>query len=51
LPLRRQAGGKELPVPVAGDDLPAVARQFVGSRATICRRVWNPGGAVASSPG
>jgi hypothetical protein len=30
LPLRREAGGKELPVPVAGDDLPAIARQFVG---------------------
>ena len=30
LPLRRKVGGKELPVPVAGNDLPAIARQFVG---------------------
>ena len=30
LPLRREASGKELPVPDAGDDLTAVARQFVG---------------------
>jgi hypothetical protein len=26
LPLRREAGRKELPVPVAGEDMPAVAR-------------------------
>ena len=30
LPLRRKASGKELPVPAAGDDLPAIVRQFVG---------------------
>src|ERR1700758_2638430 len=30
LPLRRKAGGKEMPVPTTGDDLPAVARQFIG---------------------
>jgi hypothetical protein len=28
--LRRKAGGIELPIPAAGDDLPAIARQFVG---------------------
>ena len=30
LPLRREPGGEELPVPAAGDNVPAVARQFVG---------------------
>jgi len=30
LPLRRKAGGKELPIPTTGDNLPAIARQFVG---------------------
>jgi hypothetical protein len=28
--LRREAGGEDPPVPVAGDDMPAIARQFVG---------------------
>ena len=28
--LRREAGREDLPVPVAGDDMPAIARQFVG---------------------
>jgi hypothetical protein len=30
LPLRRQPRREDLPVPVAGDDPPAIARQFVG---------------------
>jgi hypothetical protein len=30
LPVRREAGRKDLPIPVAGDDAPTVARQFVG---------------------
>jgi len=30
LPLRREPGREQLPVPVAGDDAPAVARQLVG---------------------
>jgi hypothetical protein len=30
LPLRREPSRKDLPVPVAGEDAPAIARQFVG---------------------
>jgi hypothetical protein len=30
LPLRRKTSGKELPVPGASDNLPAIAREFVG---------------------
>ena len=30
LPLRRELGREQMPVPVAGDDTPAIARQLVG---------------------
>ena len=30
LPLRREPGREQMPIPVAGDDAPAIARQLVG---------------------
>jgi hypothetical protein len=51
LPLRRKAGGKELPVPVAGDDLPAIARQFVGQVLRVTHAKQLGARVVAQAPG
>ena len=51
LPLRREAGGEELPVPVSGDDMPAIARQFVGEVLRIADAEDLHTGITAEAPG
>jgi len=51
LPLRRKAGGKELPVPVAGYDLPAIARQFVREVLRIANAEQLGARVVTQAPG
>jgi hypothetical protein len=47
----REAGGKGLPVPVAGEDKPAVARQFVGEVLRVAGAVDLHARVVPETPG
>ena len=51
LPLRREPGGEELPVPAAGDNVPAVARQFVGEVLRVADTEELGARVVAEAPG
>jgi hypothetical protein len=51
LPLRRKTGREELPVPVAGEDVLAIARQFVGEVLRVTGADDLQAGFVPETPG
>jgi hypothetical protein len=51
LPLRREAGRKDLPVPVAGGNMLAIARQFVGEVLRVADAEDLQAGFVPETPG